>query len=241
MPRRSLRRALLGDPSRRPAGRAADGGRGAARHRRSSSACAVEDFAVHGNGITVRRRRRQEIMRRARHRAGRRRRAVVDACARASATFVPPRFAGRTAWRAVVPAACGGARISRRPPSTSGSGGMRISCTIRSRAERDQYRRHRPRRLAERRAGAPPARAERLLGALRAVALGGGRARVARRARALAEMGAVRSPAAAALGTRAGHAARRCRPSDAPVPRAGGRHGNRGCGRARRMPGARHR
>ena len=53
---------------------------------------------------------------------------------------------------------------------------------------------------------------------------------------ALAQMGALRSPAAAALGTRAGHAYRRCRPSDASVPRAGGSDGDRGCLRAVRVP-----
>ncbi len=66
----------------------------------------------------------------------------------------------------------GGARNSRRPLSSFGSGRMRIWCITRSRAAADQYRRHRARRLATRPAG--PRRGERdeMLRALSARALG---------------------------------------------------------------------
>ena len=104
----------------------------------------------------------------------------------------------------------------------------------------DQRRRHRRRRLVgarlERRR---PARA--IARPLLAVELGAAGPRVSRRARALAEVGAVRLAPAASVGRRPGDAARGRCPPDAAFPRARRLHGDRGCRHSRRLHGERAR
>ena len=143
----------------------------------------------------------------------------------------PPRFAGRTAWRALVPAKDVAPEF-REPfihlwlgpdahlvhyPVKSGSVINIVAIvpdTLGERRDDRLERARRPRRPAV---------------ALSPHAMGAAGARTARRAGSVAEMGALRPPAAAALDQRTVDAVRRCRPRHAAVPGAGRRHGDRGC------------
>ena len=89
----------------------------------------VEDFATHSHGVTVSARRTQRLM-------DERGLALIAADGLWSALRArlgskrPPRFAGRTAWRALVPRTrC--RRNSANRWSISGSGAMPTSCIIR--------------------------------------------------------------------------------------------------------------
>ena len=193
----ALRRALLGDPSRRPAGRARDHDRGksgrdlAARHARGGF-----------RGPSARRdrrgARRARAARRTRHRADRRRRAVVDL---AHAARRPQAAALRPPHR-VARGRAGGAADGRIPRARHRplARARRASGALPGeRRARDQHRGDRARRLA--RAGLERARpAGRACRALRAFRAAG--ARADRDPRALAEMGAVRSARPAARAPR---------------------------------------
>ena len=219
--RAPLRRALLGDPSRRPAG-------GAARARCADNpditlrlGTRVEDFAIHANGVTVEAPRRAGAARRAGHRADRRRRAVVDAARAGSATAAaalraaapPGARSCRQRARRTNSARPTAALARARRASGALSGERRAARSTSWRSSRDDW--HEPGWSA---AGA----ARRAAGAFRAVDWSRRRANADRDAGALAEMGAVRPRRRCApWGQRTGHADRRCRPPDAAVSRAG--------------------
>ena len=191
----------------------------------------VEDFAAHGKGVTRARPAGTQAL-------DERGIALIGAdgiwssFAGAFARATPPTFRARTAWRALIPAdAC--RRNSAHPRSISGSAATPISCTIRSRPAASST-------------SSPSCTMN-------------GTNRAGRRAGDAAESAApfarwtwhdmrARSIAAPerwlkwALYDRRAVPRRRgpgdtdwgCGPSDAALPRAGRRHGDRGRGRARR-------
>ena len=108
----------------------------------------VEDFAVHQHGVTVQVRTATGAARRTRHRADRRGRIVVHAARAPRRPPDAPRFAHRTAWRAVVPAA----RVSDefREPVTGlwlGRDAHLVHYPVKAGSD-GQHRRDRARRLA---------------------------------------------------------------------------------------------
>ena len=126
--RAPLRRALLGDPSRRPAGGAAGGGARQSRHR-AAARHAGRGFRRACQRAEHRLPARRRHRRRTRHRADRRRRAVVGA-ARAA------RPSGRRNSASAPPGARSfppmrSRRNSALPTCSSGSGRTRIWSTIR--------------------------------------------------------------------------------------------------------------
>ena len=155
----------------------------------------MEDFATHPHGVTV---------------SGRRHGAIGDehgnaliaadglwSASRARIGYTePPRFAGRTAWRALLPAKDVAPEF-REPLIHLWLGATRISSTIRSRRQRHQPRRHRARRL-ERAGWSEPASRADLLARLSAPRWAPHAHSSARAPGSLAEMGAFhRRPAAA--------------------------------------------
>ena len=162
---RPLRRALLGHPSRRPAG--------GARATRSKPThditlklgIRVEDFAAHANGVSGAGASRPGDDRRgARHRADRRRRHVVERRASGWAAGAAPRF--RPPHRL---ARAGAGRGVRRPNSASpscicGSGSTRHLVHYPVKGGRaDQHRRASSATNGMSRAGAPPASRDEML------------------------------------------------------------------------------
>ena len=141
----------------------------------------------------------------------------------------PARFAGRTAWRAVVPASeVAPSFLVPEAQLWLGTNGHIVHYPIRAGAAvnvvaitTDDWQ---STQWSDR------GRSHRGAHALSAPAVGERGARAPRRAGPLAEMGALRPRPVDRLGPRTGDADRRRRPSDAAVPRARRRHGDRGCG-----------
>ena len=237
--RSALRRALLGHPSRRPAGGAARSGARQPRHRAEARHRASRTSSCTATASRVACRHGAEPRGRARHRADRRRRAVVAAAAAAR----PSRQAG-------VPPPH---RLARADPGRDASRPNSAAEVVQLWLGQDAHLVHYPvkrgalinivaivddDRWRERRAGASPARARKCIARFSPLALGAAGARAARAAGALAQVGALRPAAAAAMGRRPRHAAGGRRPPDAAVPRPGRRDGDRGCRRAGGIDGA---
>ena len=151
----------------------------------------VEDFAVHGRGITVQARHGAKVV-------DERGLALIGAdglwstvraCLRKE---IGPRFAHRTAWRALVPADAVPARIPRAAGASLARAGRASGALSGQSGQPHQHRRHRARRM-ERDRLVGRRRAQRNLASFRALVLGRERARTGRAARAVAEVGAVRS------------------------------------------------
>ncbi len=190
----------------------------------------VEDFAVHGNAVTV--------SALAAYRPLEQRGAALivadglwSELRRRLGHRDQPRFARHTAWRALAPADAMVADL--RAPAINlwfGRNAHLVHYPVRGGSLvnivaiiRDDWREPGWKAAGERaeHSGALPGRA---------VARAG--ARNSQRAAALAQMGALRPRAEPALEPRTGHAVGRCRPSDAALPRPGCCHGDRGCRRA---------
>ena len=186
----------------------------------------VEDFAVHGNGVTVAALARGHafeergialigadgLWSNVRNRLGHR---------------TAPRFARHTAWRALVPADAVVADL--RAPAVNlwlGRNAHLVHYPVRN-GKLVNRRRHHPRRLARGRMerGRRPRRDPRPLSRRHVAGAG---ARGAGGAAALAQMGALRPAPEPALGQGSGHVAGRCRPPDAALSRPGRRHRDRG-------------
>ncbi len=196
----------------------------------------MEDFVAHPNGVTVSARGHAEVW-------DERGLALIAAdglwsLARTRIGYSdPPRFSGRAAWRAMVRAKDVApefreplihlwlgrdAHLVHYPVK----GGSVINIVI---IMNDSWNA----------AGwSEPASRVRVAAAPACGAVGAAGPIVGPCPRGLAEMVAVRSPAAAERGAGTGGAAWRRRPSDVAVSRPRRRNGDRGCGRSRAMPGA---
>ena len=196
----------------------------------------VEDYAIHRNGLTIQSRRGTQFVEdhaialigadglwsRLRERVG---------------NHMQPQFRQRTAWRSLVPAV-GLAERYREPVVQLwlGSDGHLVHYPVQGGEAVNVVAIARD--FRENPGWSGEGSREDLLSRFSRLALVAAGAGTVEDSGKLAGLEPLRSAAAAALGRRTGDVGRRCRASDAAVPGAGRRHGDRGRGRARPSLGA---